>query len=391
MAKNRKSHHIDQRIDIVNSILHHVCHINLQVSSIKECSPSMFVLLLEHLFDVKHLRGVVPSPSQPNDHIHNAAQVLQHVETILGYSVDINPLDIFKRRTTALCDLIDIFAVLRDLVSYLKKESSQEYISEISLELEDDSVSTPRSSRSSSTHKSSSKSSSSTGTKSSNSKMKKKDQQTKQNNNFQPKFDFEEDRRLRSLYNRTMSNMDAHSRKLNAEDMREAQRLHSKKMHDMRLRDIQAARDADERMRMLQRTRMKMRNEHDKLYKDMYQKIQKLEKERVMAEKTALKERQNKIDRETKLRRQDIANFHEEQINSLREEFSHHQKERHMAEKTLRWDMERTMRELRQKHREEMKREQERLLSEEDARFHRQKKEMEKYVDKLYNSNTRKM
>lgn len=351
--------------DKVNKILE-TCGVEFPVRNIKECSPSMFIIILERLFDLKHLRGVIRSPTCADDHISNAAHLLHHVQSLLGYDLNIEPIDLYQREPDALCDMIDVFLILEGLVKYLARSTESGSSSASSLLSSSDTFS--RSSYSESSTKPSFSS----------------ETDELPQRGFQKQFDMREDRKLKSLYNRTVSELDLHSRRLKAENLRTANRLHSKRMHDMRVRDIQAAKDEEERIRLLEKTRRKMRSQQEQFYREMYAKIQKLEKERILEEKAAMRQQQKQIKEEVKQRRQQIATFYEQQIDCLREEFLEHRQQRQIADKELRWTMERNMRELRHKRREHMKREHERLLSEEDAQFHQQKREMEKYADRIF-------
>ena len=76
--------------------------------------------------------------------------------------------------------------------------------------------------------------------------------------------------------------------------------------------------------------------------------------------------------------------YHETQLQWLREEVQTMKQERRNAERDLQRSLDRSMREMRQQQREALQKEHQRLLSEQDAQFHQQKRVMDAYVERMY-------
>jgi hypothetical protein len=79
-------------VDAVNDLLKR-CEIPKQIQRLSDCSPSMFVLVVENILD-EHLEGVVRNPKSSSDNIHN-------MELVLIKLAEYFPNDTFLRKLNA--------------------------------------------------------------------------------------------------------------------------------------------------------------------------------------------------------------------------------------------------------------------------------------------------
>eukprot|EP01028_Stygiella_incarcerata_P001640 TRINITY_DN12932_c0_g1_i1.p1 TRINITY_DN12932_c0_g1~~TRINITY_DN12932_c0_g1_i1.p1 ORF type:complete len:448 (+),score=161.32 TRINITY_DN12932_c0_g1_i1:98-1441(+) len=106
-------------IERVNELLR-VISVPKQIESLKDCSASMFILLLERLLDTR-IKSVIRTPRVKDDHMWNAQRVIDALEDVLELELShIQAENLYRRETGAIVDLIDIFSELQTILSVHK-------------------------------------------------------------------------------------------------------------------------------------------------------------------------------------------------------------------------------------------------------------------------------
>ena len=107
-------------IEIVNNLLRKY-YIDKQIAHLTDCSPSMFIVLYEHMFR-ERIPGIERNPQSTFDHLQNLELLIAHMKANhIQVSSNIRPYKIYlEKHLPTICNFISLF----DVVSKLGDEAS---------------------------------------------------------------------------------------------------------------------------------------------------------------------------------------------------------------------------------------------------------------------------